>query len=122
MKKIWNSFLFLFLLVGCQSTNSNIKDLNRPPPPPKLKPPSPPPNFIPSPKGLAEIQINPIPHPFSLNGEIPFVIWVDGKKVNLTNKEVINIVDSLGIEYKNPIKTAEIYNGAGWQYPLKLKD
>lgn len=120
MKKIWNSFLFLFLLVGCQSTNSNIKDLNRPPPPPKLKPPSPPPSFIPSPKGLAEIQINPIPHPFSLNGEIPFVVWVDGKRLQLNNSEIKKIAKSLNIKYQVPNNTAKIYQGEGWQYPLRI--
>lgn len=107
------------LLLGCQSQNLE-QEYFIPPPPPKIKPPTPPPSFTPSIKRLAEIQINPIPHPFSMNGERPFVVWVDGKRLNLNNSEIIKLTNSLKIKYKTPKNTAEIHQGQGWQYPLKI--
>ncbi len=92
------------------------------PPPPNIKPPNPPPSFIPSTKRLAEIQINPIPHPFSLNGQLPFVVWLDGKRLRLDHHEVIQLTKSLNIKYETPKDTAEIHQGAGWQYPLKINE
>ena len=109
------------LLFGCKSQNLESKHfVPPPPPPPKIKPPTLPPSFTPSIKKLAEIQINPIPHPFSINGEIPFVIWVDGKRLNLNNSEILQLTNSLNIKYKIPNETAEIHQGRGWQYPLKI--
>lgn len=123
MRKIQNSlFLFFFtLFCGCQS-QSIQKEEFIPPPPPNIKPPTPPPSFIPSTKRLAEIQINPIPHPFSVNGEVPFVIWVDGKRLQLSNSEIKQLTKSLNIKYQVPNNTAEINQGAGWQYPLKINE
>jgi hypothetical protein len=109
------------LLFGCQSQNLK-QEYFIPPPPPTIKPPTPPPSFIPSIKRLAEIQINPIPHPFSINGEKPFAVWVDGKRLNLNNSEIIKLTNSLNIKYKTPSDTAEIHQGQGWQYPLKIDE
>lgn len=128
MRKTQNS-LFLFFIVlfcGCQSQNIQKKELTppppppnvKPPPPPNVKPPTPPPSFIPSIKRLAEIQINPIPHPFSVNGEVPFAIWVDGKRLQLSNSEIKQLTKSLNIKYQAPNNTAEIHQGKGWLYPL----
>lgn len=121
MRKTQNSLclIFVVLFCGCESQKIEKRQFI-PPPPPKIKPPSPPPSFIPSKKGLAEIQINPIPHPFSLNGQVPFVVWVDGKRLQLDHSEIIELTKSLNIKYEAPKDTAEIHQGAGWQYPLTI--
>lgn len=123
MKKIQNSLclIFIALFYGCQSQNMQKKEFI-PPPPPKITPPTLPPSFIPSAKGLAEIQINPIPHPFSINGEFPFVVWVDGKRLQLSNSEIKQLTKSLNIKYQAPNNTAKIHQGEGWQYPLKVNE
>lgn len=111
--------IFVVLFCGCESQKIEKRQFI-PPPPPKIKPPTPPPSFIPSIKRLAEIQINPIPHPFSINGEVPFVIWVDGKRSQLSNSEIKQLTKSLNIKYQAPNNTAEIHQGKGWQYPLTI--
>lgn len=123
MRKIQNSLclIFVVLFCGCESQRIEKRQFV-PPPPPKIKPPSPPPSFIPSTKRLAEIQINPIPHPFSLNGQVPFVVWVDGKRLQLDHSEIIQLTKSLNIKYETPKDTAEIHQGAGWQYPLTINE
>ena len=113
--------ILVVLFCGCQSQNTQEKRFT-PPPPPRITPPTPPPSFIPSAKSLAEIQINAIPHPFSVNGSIPFVVWVDGKRSRLNNSEIIQLTKSLNIKYETPKDTAEIHQGAGWQYPFKIDE
>jgi len=123
LRKIQNSLclIFVVLFCGCQS-QSIQKEEFIPPPPPNIKPPTPPPSFTPSTKRLAEIQINSIPHPFSVNGEIPFAIWMDGKRLQLSNSEIKQLTESLNIKYQAPNNTAKIHQGEGWQYPLKINE
>lgn len=113
--------IFFVLFCGCESQKIEKRQFI-PPPPPNIKPPTPPPSFIPSIKRLAEIQINPIPHPFSVNGEVPFAIWVDGKRLQLSNSEIKQLTESLNIKYQAPNNTAEIHQGEGWQYPLTINE
>jgi len=120
--KMRNSFLLLFIVLtfSCQTKTQQFP--KPPPPPPNLIPPTPPPNFTPSFKKLSEIQINAIPHPFSLNGELPFSVWINGKRTRMSNHEIKVLAHSLNIKYKRPTDTAQIHMGAGWVYPLELKN
>jgi hypothetical protein len=65
------------------------------------------------------IQINPVPHPFSISGE--YVVWVNGKRVNLNRQEVKNLAESLNLPLTKPQDTAEIHSGMGWQTPFAIK-
>lgn len=111
---------------GCQTQKkqNTIINLPTPPPPPSITPPSPPPNFIPDLgklKQIKEIQINRLPHPFNLNGNNPYAIWVDGKRLALNSHEVKHLAEALNLHFTQPEDTAEIHNGEGWQYPKKIK-
>ena len=66
---------------------------------------------------VKDLQVNRIPHPFNLDGRIPFAVWADGKKLNLQPKQTIELAKYLGIQFEQPANTAEIHNGEGWQYP-----
>ena len=88
------------------------------PPPPNIIPNSFPPNFYPKTKN---IQINSIPSPLNLNGNIPYVIWVNGEKLNLDPLEVKKLAESLNIKYSPPPNTAKIHSGEGWLYPFSIK-
>jgi len=68
---------------------------------------------------FTEIQINPIPHPLNLNGSIPYVIWIDGKRARLNAGEVRKLAVSLGLPL-NVRGTPEMHAGAGWHQPLNL--
>ena len=70
-----NSLIILFLfLFGCRQSGQIVDiDFPPPPPPPSLLPP-PPPNFTPTRDSVLSIQVNPIPHPFNLNGSVPYAV------------------------------------------------
>ena len=116
--------LFLFL-VGCSHNNKIIEPINYtlpapPPKPPNILPPTPPPTFIPDTKGLAEIQINPLPHPFNLNGNMPYAVWINGERLALNMHETQALAKTLNLKFKQPEDTAEIHNGDGWIRPLDM--
>lgn len=70
-------------------------------------------------KHQGHIQINPVPHPFSISGE--YVVWVNGKRANLNKREVKNLAESLNLPLTKPQDTAEIHSGMGWQTPFAIK-
>jgi hypothetical protein len=116
-------FLTLFL-IGCNHGGKKVEAIGypifRPPPPPNILPPSSPPLFVPPFSELTRIQINPIPHPFNLNGDVPYAVWLNGEKLNLSSKEVRALAASLNLKFKQPTNTAQIHNGEGWLSPLQL--
>tara|TARA_Y100001938_G_scaffold116925_1_gene161162 strand:+ start:116 stop:514 length:399 start_codon:yes stop_codon:yes gene_type:complete len=118
-----NSWLFFLFLIGCSPKETPLVfdiPIPPPPPPPSIVPSSVPPQFTPSFSDVAEIQVNPIPHPFNLNGELPFAVWVDGKLLPLDRKSSKDVANFLGLKFTQPEDTAEIHNGEGWLYPLDI--
>ena len=67
---------------------------------------------------LAEVQINPLPHPFNLNGNVPYAVWVNGKRLPLNNAQVKELAYTLDLKFKQPKDTAQIHSGEGWLRPL----
>lgn len=122
--KYWMCILFAFCSCQHKSQNVELFDFNipAPPPPPNILPPSAPPNFKPNILELAEIQINPLPHPFNLDGNMPYAVWLNGERLPLNNIQVRELAQSLNLKFEQPKDTAEIHSGAGWQYPLVLKN
>ena len=115
-------FIFLFLLFGCSSKRGKVIDLDipPPPPPPSVLPSSAPPNFIPPVGKLIDIQVNPIPAPFNLDGSMPYAIWVNGKLLPMSPKLSTDVARALNLNFTQPKDTAKIHNGEGWLYPLKV--
>lgn len=69
-------------------------------------------------KYKGQIQINPAPFPFNLTH--PYVVWVDGEKVNLNMKEVKTLAKTLNLSLERPKDTTEIHSGDGWLHPLDI--
>ena len=118
-------FMLLLFLVGCSHNNKVIENIDYPlpmppPNPPNLLPWTSPPPFTPDSEGLAEVQINPLPHPFNLNGSRPYAVWVNGERLPLSSIQIRELAHSLNLKFKQPKDTAEIHNGEGWQRPLDL--
>ena len=90
-----------------------------PPPPPSFTPSSAPPSFTPPIEQLINIQVNPIPHPFNLNGAMPYAIWINGEQLPMSPRLSQSIATALGLEFSQPKNTAKIHSGEGWLYPLK---
>ena len=119
--KVLILFFFFYLLVGCPVTQVSQDDVYEfpipPPHPPTILPPHPPPAFTPS---LKEIQVNRLPHPFNVNGTMPYQVWVDGERLPLNSHEAIAIAESLNLKFVQPRDTAEIHSGEGWIRPFKI--
>jgi len=68
----------------------------------------------------SEIQINSIPFPLNIGGMYPYVVWVNGKKVNLKPGDSYKLAVALGLPL-NPPPTEDMHNGKGWLHePLVL--
>jgi hypothetical protein len=65
---------------------------------------------------IREIQINPVPYPFHLT--MPYVIWVNGERLDIPKKEIILIAKEFNLSLDPPKNTALLHNGAGWQDKL----
>jgi len=117
-----NLLIFLFVLSGCSNKRGRLVELDipPPPPPPSVLPSSMPPNFIPSASELVDIQVNPIPAPFNLNGSMPYAIWVNGKLLPMSPKLSTDVARALNLKFTQPKDTAKIHSGEGWLYPLKV--
>jgi hypothetical protein len=103
--------IILFLCgmcVGCKTQN-NI-----------AKPTLPPPIIAEAIFQGKEVQVNRLPHPFNVNGNLPFAVWVDGERVPLSRTELQAVGHTLNIQFSQPPDTAELHNGKGWLYPIPL--
>ena len=71
-------------------------------------------------KPFPEIQVNRLPHPFNVNGQMPYQVWVDGERVPMNAQESRDVIKALNLKFVQPDDTAAIHSGAGWMRPLKL--
>jgi hypothetical protein len=119
--KFFLFFSFFFMLASCQVSQVAQDDFYKLPMPPlrppEILPPSPPPSFTPD---IREIQVNRLPHPFNVNGTVPYQVWVDGERLPLNSNEAIAITKSLNLKFTQPPNTAEIHSGEGWIHPLRI--
>ena len=124
MKTKINYLFILLFLNGCQTNKieDQFVNLPAPPPPPSILPPSPPPNFIPDTSNIKELQVNRLPHPFNLNGNIPYAVWLDGERLPLNLEEIKSLALSLNLKFTQPENTARIHMGEGWLFPIKNKN
>ena len=115
-------FIFFILLFGCRQSGQIVEsDFPPPPPPPSLLPP-PPPSFIPTKESILNIQVNPIPHPFNLNGTMPYAIWVNGERLPMSPELSTSVANALNLNFTQPKDTANIHNGEGWLFPLEIEE
>ena len=68
------------------------------------------------------VQVNSLPHPFNLNGSMPYQVWVNGERLPLNGDKANQIVELLDIgPFEQPKDTFEIHSGAGWLRPLPVQ-
>ena len=68
------------------------------------------------------VQVNSLPHPFNVNGSLPYQVWVNGERLPLNGDKAKQIVGLLDLgPFEQPEDTAEIHSGAGWMRPLPIQ-
>ena len=68
------------------------------------------------------VQVNSLPHPFNVGGNMPYQVWVNGERLPLNSDKANRIVDLLDLKpFEQPKNTAAIHNGAGWMFPHPTK-
>jgi hypothetical protein len=60
------------------------------------------------------IEINSVPPPFDVNGVMPYVVWVNGSRVDMPKKDVMVLVSKIGKENIKTAKSNDIHRG--WLY------
>ena len=60
------------------------------------------------------IEINSVPPPFDVNGLMPYVVWVNGCRVEMPKKDVMVLVSKIGKENIKTAKGNDIHRG--WLY------
>ncbi len=61
------------------------------------------------------VEINSVPPPFDMNGHNPYVVWMNGKRVNLPKRDLLLLVDKVGKENIPTISHKDIHRG--WLFP-----
>ena len=95
-----------YLLFGYSFESAPMEELNHIPTP-KVE--------TPIEKDLVLIEINSIPPPFDISGLDPYIVWINGCRVSVPKKHVLDFVDKVGKDKITPITTADIHNG--WIQP-----
>ena len=68
------------------------------------------------------VQVNSLPHPFNLDGRMPYQVWVNGQRLPLNGNKAKQIVSLLDLgPFEQPRDTAEIHSGAGWMRPFPVR-
>ena len=66
------------------------------------------------------IEVNSVPHPFSLAGSYPYVLWVNGERFNVPVHYLNAIISEIGIDNIPEIKSGQDIH-KGWIYPHFVK-
>jgi hypothetical protein len=93
-------FIFLpilFLAGGCLSQTATTKVLESLGPGPVL------------------IEVNSVPHPFDLNGRAPYVLWVNGVRIDVSNEDLSYFISRIGADNIKPTESQDIHQG--WLWP-----
>jgi hypothetical protein len=65
------------------------------------------------------MEVNSVPPPFDLNGRLPYVLWVNGVKVDLPRGDLAYLVSKIGAGNIKPIEMQDIHQG--WLWPNFVK-
>ena len=62
------------------------------------------------------IEVNSIPFPFNVNGTQPYVVWVNGRRVDMAKKDIMVLVDKIGKDNIKGADPADIHRGWLFSY------
>ena len=65
------------------------------------------------------LEVNTVPHPFSLAGNYPYVLWVNGERFNVPTRHLHAIINEIGMENIPYPENNDIHKG--WIYPYYVK-
>ncbi|MBN86255.1 MAG: hypothetical protein CL885_01895 [Dehalococcoidia bacterium] len=65
------------------------------------------------------MEINSVPKPFDINGNDPYVVWINGKKVDPPMEYIEALVHKVGKENIPELNMEDIHGG--WLHPMYLK-
>ena len=68
------------------------------------------------------IEINSVPPPFDLNGHAPYVLWINGKKVDLPKEDLLALVNKVGVEKIPKINPLDIHKGWLWSHFVQREE
>lgn len=68
-----------------------------------------------------DVQVNRLPHPFNLNGSLPFQVWVDGERMPLNDDRAKKIIKILDLNFTQPTDP-KLHSGVGWMFPYETRD
>jgi hypothetical protein len=63
------------------------------------------------PKEIPFIEINSVPPPFDIDGRYPYVVWVNGERIDLPKKDIITLVNKIGKENIKKANPEDIHRG-----------
>jgi hypothetical protein len=66
------------------------------------------------------MEVNSVPHPFSLAGSYPYALWVNGERFNVPAHYLNAIISEIGVDNIPEIKRGEDIH-KGWIYPYFAK-
>ena len=66
-------------------------------------------------KAIPFIEINSVPFPFNVDGAYPYVVWVNGRRVDMPKHEILSLVRKIGEENIFPSPNNDIHTG--WLTP-----
>ena len=62
------------------------------------------------------IEVNSIPFPFNVNGTQPYVVWVNGHRVEMPKKDIMALVDKIGKDNIKGADPSDIHRGWLFSY------
>jgi hypothetical protein len=62
------------------------------------------------------IEVNSIPFPFNVNGTQPYVVWVNGRRVDMPRKDIMGLVDKIGKDNIKGADPSDIHRGWLFSY------
>ena len=68
------------------------------------------------------IEINSVPPPFDISGRDPYIVWMNGRKVNLPKKDLVALVNKVGKENIPKLDPHDIHKGWLWPHYAKREE
>ena len=61
------------------------------------------------------LEINAVPPPFNMAGHYPYVVWMNGQRVQLPKKDILLLVEKVGAQNIPMANQEDIHRG--WLFP-----
>ena len=69
--------------------------------------------------GPVLIEVNSVPRPFDLDGRTPYVLWVNGARIDVSSEDLSCFISRIGVSNIKPVEAQDIHQG--WLWPNFVK-